>query len=104
MTLHIHRAERADALVRGLGALLAAPPEDPFTPDVVAVPSKGVERWITQTLAARLGTSTGDGVCAGRGRRAPARRRVGQAFLSSGRVKRRQSRAPDAKAQRPSPR
>ena len=53
MTLHIHRAERADALVRGLGALLAAPPEDPFTPDVVAVPSKGVERWITQTLAAR---------------------------------------------------
>jgi exodeoxyribonuclease V gamma subunit len=64
MTLHIHRADRADALVRGLGALLATPPDDPFTPDVVAVPSKGVERWITQTLAARLGTSTGDGVCA----------------------------------------
>ena len=32
MTLHIHRAERADALVRGLGALLATPPDGPVHP------------------------------------------------------------------------
>ena len=50
MTLQIHRSDRADALVRGLGELLADVPADPFTPEVVAVPSKGVERWITQTL------------------------------------------------------
>ena len=64
MPLQIHRSERADALVRGLGDLLAGLPADPFTPEVVAVPSKGVERWITQTLSASLGTTEGDGVCA----------------------------------------
>ncbi|MGH3357707.1 MAG: exodeoxyribonuclease V subunit gamma, partial [Nocardioidaceae bacterium] len=64
--LKVHRAERADALVRGLAALLADTPDDPFTPDVVAVPSKGVERWIAQTLSASLGASAdrADGVCA----------------------------------------
>jgi exodeoxyribonuclease V gamma subunit len=64
--LHIHRAERADALVDALGALLAAPPGDPFAREVVAVPTRGVERWLTQRLSAQLGTSSGraDGVCA----------------------------------------
>ncbi|MDO9377786.1 MAG: exodeoxyribonuclease V subunit gamma [Nocardioidaceae bacterium] len=64
--LRIHRAERADALVRGLGELLASPPDDPFTADVVAVPSRGVERWISQALAVSLGAQQGraDGICA----------------------------------------
>lgn len=35
--LHIHRAERADGLVEGLGALVAEPLADPFAPEVVAV-------------------------------------------------------------------
>jgi exodeoxyribonuclease V gamma subunit len=73
MTLQLHRSERADALVRGLGQLLAQVPADPFTPEVVAVPSKGVERWITQTLSAWLGTSTGDGICANVDFSSPAR-------------------------------
>lgn len=64
MTLQIHRSERADVLVRGLGDLLADVPADPFTPEVVAVPSKGVERWITQSLSASLGSTTGAGICA----------------------------------------
>jgi exodeoxyribonuclease V gamma subunit len=64
--LHVHRAERADRLADGLAGTLLAPLDDPFTPDVVAVPTRGIERWLTQRLSTRLGT-TGDrqdGVCA----------------------------------------
>jgi exodeoxyribonuclease V gamma subunit len=40
--------------------------DDPFQPEVVAVPTRGVERWLTQRLSAVLGVSPGrrDGVCA----------------------------------------
>jgi exodeoxyribonuclease V gamma subunit len=64
--LHIHRAERADRLADGLGETLLAPLADPFTADVVAVPTRGIERWLTQRLSTRLGTSVegADGVCA----------------------------------------
>lgn len=73
--LHLHRSERADPLVAGLAALLRTPPADPFTPEVVSVPSRGVERWIAQSLAAVLGASPGgtDGVCANVEFPAPAR-------------------------------
>jgi exodeoxyribonuclease V gamma subunit len=64
--LRIHRAERADGLAGTLAALLEVPLPDPFTSEVVAVPTRGMERWLTQRLAARLGTSGGraDGICA----------------------------------------
>src|SRR3954470_24480027 len=64
--LHVHRAERADALVDALRELLASPPSDPFAAEVVAVPTRGMERWLTQRMAGRLGASPGraDGVCA----------------------------------------
>ncbi|MDM7853665.1 exodeoxyribonuclease V subunit gamma [Cellulomonas alba] len=63
--LRLHVAERADALVTSLAAVLSAPPADPFTPDVVAVPTRGVERWVAQRLAHHLGTGPReDGVCA----------------------------------------
>src|SRR3954464_4020555 len=60
----LHRAERADALVEALAALLAEPPPDPFAPELVAVPTRGMERWLTQRMSARLGASAGrtDGV------------------------------------------
>jgi exodeoxyribonuclease V gamma subunit len=51
-------------LARGLAEVLAVPPGDPFAPDIVAVPAKGVERWLAQRLSHVLGTSSGDGVCA----------------------------------------
>jgi exodeoxyribonuclease V gamma subunit len=64
--LHIHRSERADALVEALAALLEEPLEDVMMAEVVAVPSRGIERWLTQRLSDRLGTGPGraDGVCA----------------------------------------
>lgn len=65
--LHLHVAERADALVDALADVLADAPADPFTPDIVAVPTRGVERWVAQRLAHRLGTGSApndDGICA----------------------------------------
>jgi exodeoxyribonuclease V gamma subunit len=64
--LHVHRSERADALVDALRALLADPLPDPFACEVVAVPTRGMERWLSQRMAVRLGASPGrsDGVCA----------------------------------------
>lgn len=66
MALHVHRAERADTLALALADQLAVPPDDPFAVDVVAVPTRGVERWLTQRLSHRLGASAGrgDGICA----------------------------------------
>ncbi len=63
--LHIHRAERADRLVEALAGILSTPLEDPLATEVVAVPTRGVERWLSQSLSHVLGaTSGGDGVCA----------------------------------------
>ncbi|NYG54345.1 exodeoxyribonuclease V subunit gamma [Nocardioides perillae] len=67
MVLHLHRAERTDLLADALGELLARPLPDPFASEVVVVPARGVERWLTQRLSHRLGAApgAGDGVCAG---------------------------------------
>jgi exodeoxyribonuclease V gamma subunit len=64
--LYIHRSERADALVDRLGELLREPLADVMQAEIVAVPSRGVERWLSQRVSAHLGTSPGraDGVCA----------------------------------------
>jgi exodeoxyribonuclease V gamma subunit len=65
--LHVHRAERTDVLAEALAELLETPPADPFTQELVVVPAKGVERWLSQRLSHRLGRGArgGDGVCAG---------------------------------------
>jgi exodeoxyribonuclease V gamma subunit len=64
--LRIHRAERADGLATTLATVLEVSLPDPFTSEVVAVPTHGMERWLTQRLAGRLGASGGraDGICA----------------------------------------
>jgi len=67
MALHLHRAERTDLLADGLGALLAVPLPDPFAEELVLVPARGVERWLSQRLSHVLGCGgdSRDGVCAG---------------------------------------
>src|SRR6476659_8327688 len=66
MTLHIHRAERADTLAAALAAVLADPLDDVFAQEVVAVPARGIERWLTQRMSHHLGRRAGrsDGICA----------------------------------------
>src|SRR5947209_3598086 len=54
LMLTVHRAERADALIGPLTDLLLAIAADPFTPEVVAVPTRGVERWLAQQLVLTL--------------------------------------------------
>jgi exodeoxyribonuclease V gamma subunit len=66
MALHLYRAERTNLLADGLGQLLATPLPDPFAVELVIVPAKGVERWLSQRLSHILGRGTAqDGVCAG---------------------------------------
>src|SRR4051812_31962757 len=82
--LHVHRAERADGLVEALCDLLADAPADPFAPELVGVPTRGMERWLTQRLSAALGATPGrgDGVCANVHFPAP-RRLVGDAVAAA---------------------
>ncbi len=53
-------------LAGGLCALLSDGEADPFAAEIVSVPSRGVERWLTQQLSLVLGARPGsfDGVCA----------------------------------------
>ncbi|MDO9410098.1 exodeoxyribonuclease V subunit gamma [Patulibacter sp.] len=64
--LHLHRSHQADALVGDLARLLSQVPGDPFAREVVGVPTRGVERWLAQSLAGTLGARDGraDGVVA----------------------------------------
>jgi len=54
------RVDEPGAVFGDIGLLLG----EPHTADVVAVPAKGVERWLAQRLSHVLGTPSGDGVCA----------------------------------------
>ena len=62
--LILHRSGRADQLVEALGRILSEPLDDPMVAEIVSVPTRGVERWITQRLSHRLGA--GDPGGAGR--------------------------------------
>jgi exodeoxyribonuclease V gamma subunit len=74
VSLIVHRAPRADLLADGLADLLRTPLPDPFAQELVLVPARGVERWLSQRLSHRLGHAPGreDGVCAGVEFRSPA--------------------------------
>lgn len=68
MALMVHRAAHAAELVEGLAAELLSPADggyDVFAQELVVVPARGVERWLSQRLSHRLGSVHDDGVCAG---------------------------------------
>ncbi len=64
--LQIHRSERADAIADALAAILAQPAGDAFAAEIVAVPTRGMERWLSQRMSGALGARPGraDGICA----------------------------------------
>jgi len=64
MSLTLHRSARVDLLADSLASVLAEPPADPFAPELVVVPAKGVERWLSQRLSHVLGAVHDDGVAA----------------------------------------
>jgi exodeoxyribonuclease V gamma subunit len=58
-------AAHPDELVAALAGELAQPLGDPFATEVVAVPTRGIERWLTQRISSELAAlGVGDGVCA----------------------------------------
>ncbi|WP_290727453.1 exodeoxyribonuclease V subunit gamma [Gordonia sp. UBA6683] len=64
--LTLHRAERSDTLADALADVLRVPLADPMATEVISVPARGVERWLTQHLATTLGAGAGgtDGIAA----------------------------------------
>ena len=65
--LHLYAADRIEPLVERLAEVYASAPADPMTPEWLAVPSAGMQRWLSLELARRLGTRdarSGDGVSA----------------------------------------
>jgi len=65
VALKIHRSDHPDLLVDALCDVIAAPQADPFAPEIIAVPTRGIDRWLTE----RIGTSfarrgIGDGIAA----------------------------------------
>ncbi|GAC84336.1 exodeoxyribonuclease V gamma chain [Gordonia paraffinivorans NBRC 108238] len=64
--LILHRAERTDTLADALAEVLSTPLRDPMRTEIVSVPAAGVERWIAQHLACRLGAGRlgADGIAA----------------------------------------
>ena len=66
MTLTAHVAAHPDQLIRLLGGAMLEVGGDPFARQVVAVPTRGIQRWLTQRIAIEIGMGggAGDGICA----------------------------------------
>jgi exodeoxyribonuclease V gamma subunit len=65
VTVSVSVASHPHVLVASLCDRLATPPEDPFVTELIAVPSRGIERWLTQRIATGLAArGVGDGICA----------------------------------------
>jgi exodeoxyribonuclease V gamma subunit len=53
--LSVYRSNRLERLAEALAELLAEPPEDPFAPECILVPGRGVAQWLSLELSQRFG-------------------------------------------------
>ncbi len=52
---HLHFSNRLEILVENLASIVSAPLRSPLEREVIVVQSRGMERWLTQELADRIG-------------------------------------------------
>ncbi|MCJ7779451.1 MAG: exodeoxyribonuclease V subunit gamma, partial [Acidimicrobiia bacterium] len=65
MALLIHRSDHPDLLVDALCDVVASPLGDPFATEVIAVPTRGIDRWLTERIASTFADrGIGDGIAA----------------------------------------
>ncbi|MHB1710672.1 MAG: exodeoxyribonuclease V subunit gamma, partial [Acidimicrobiales bacterium] len=65
--LYLTAADRVEPLAERLAEVLSVPPGDPMTREWVAVPSAGMQRWLSLELARHLGSGgrgSADGIAA----------------------------------------
>jgi len=55
MSLTIYSSNRMENLVEALARVVREPLSSPFTPEVIVVQSKGMQRWLSMELARRFG-------------------------------------------------
>ena len=55
MPLQIYTSNRMENLVSALAVVVAEPLASPFTPELIVVQSKGMQRWLAMELAKKLG-------------------------------------------------
>jgi len=55
--VHLHRSNRLELLADLLADLVKSPGLSPLEPEIIVVPNKGMERWLTMQLASRLGVA-----------------------------------------------
>src|SRR6185369_8797562 len=55
MPLKIYTSNRMENLVGAIAGTLAEPLASPFTPELIVVQSKGMQRWLAMELAKKLG-------------------------------------------------
>ncbi len=57
--MYVHRSNRVEVLVEALARVVARPLTSPLMREVIVVQSRGMERWLSIQLAARLGVWAG---------------------------------------------
>ncbi len=57
MSVHLHRSHRTENLATALAEVLEVPLDDPFVPERLIVPSRGMAQWVSLALAEELGVA-----------------------------------------------